>query len=239
MSRETGFSLLELLAVVSIFLILAAVSLVTWQSFAPGMLLNSAAEGLADSIDIARTRALVEHNQWFVILNYSSILYQSTDGGAYHFPSNSYVVVDDDGWLGNGTRQYNIETKFGGINQEFAEEWEPGVGNFAVQRRNNNMMERFELSKGPIKLGKSISFMSPPDNSPQVRRVVFNYKDPFMFWQSSNSPSNMPIMPEHRIKDIARIYIHNQHYRHGDNSKDNLAHRRLIKVYDKSVKIVR
>jgi prepilin-type N-terminal cleavage/methylation domain-containing protein len=237
--RESGFSLLEMLAVVMIFLILSAVSLITWNSFAPGLILNNAAQGLADAMQLARSKALSEFNEVMVLLSYNGGYYDSVDGGHYHFPANSYVLVDDDGWLGSGTRNYNHQTMNGGINQEFSATYDPVANNYTTHYRHNNLMERFELFQGPLRLGRSISYMTPSATDPQVRRVVFTYTDPFMYWQSHLTPSNTPIMSTERRTDPARIFLRNQHYTVGNTSKDNLAHRRIIRVEERSVRIIR
>ncbi|MBN1355918.1 type II secretion system protein [bacterium] len=237
--RQSGFSLLEMLAVVMIFLVLGAVSVITWHSFAPGMILNNSAQGLLEMLELSRSKALAEFNEVFVLLVWSEMTYSTVDNAYYHFPANSYVVVDDDGWMGWGTRQYNHMTMFGGVNQQFRDEYDPELNNYTTNHRHNNLMERFELFRGPLRLGRSVSFFVPDAVTPQVRRVVFAYHDPFMYWQSHMTPSNTPIRPEERRTDPARIFIRNHLYRLGDSTKDNLAHRRLVRVDERSTRVIR
>ena len=233
-SRESGFSLIEMLAVISIFGVLAAISIISWNSFTPGLLLDNASSALGDALELARVKSLTEHNQWFVILSYTSDAYITTQGRSFNFPANSYITVDDDGWLGTGSRKYNERTRFGGPEAEFSQTFDLDSGSATTQRRHNNMMEAPELFRGPLKLGRSITFMAPPDGSNLVRRVVFNYEDPLMFWDSSY---NSPIKRAKRKAPPAKIYIRDQHYKPFDNSKDNLTHRRLILVLENAVRI--
>ncbi len=240
-SRELGFSLIEMLAVVSIFFVLGVVSLITWNSFAPVMLLNSSARAVGDALELCMQRALSENNDYLVILNYEARLYQTTSGQMYHFPSNSYVMVDDDGWLATGerSRKYNQDTKWGGKKQEFAEDYVLGGTDYTTKIRNNNMMEPNELFKGPLRLSHGISFITPPDNSPSVRRIVFSYRNPTMYWQSSLAPSNRPIASTHRQTEPARIYLADRHYRPANYDPDNKAHLRLIRVTERKVLVIR
>ncbi len=237
--RESGFSIIEILAALTIFLVLATISLITWQSFAPVMILGNSVDGLAEALNLARTRAQMEQSQWMVILNYTATLYSANSGGTFHFPENSYVLVDDDGWTGSGPRHYDIHTMYGGSQQCFTKEYVPGTGNYTTDWRHNNMMEKTELFRGPIRLGRGTRFIPPPNPSyDEVRRIVFDYKYPHMFWQSHRTPSTGPIAPSARRMDTARIYIVDYMYKAHDSSKDNLRHLRLIRVTDKSVNVI-
>jgi prepilin-type N-terminal cleavage/methylation domain-containing protein len=234
--QASGFSLLEMLAVISIFLILAVVSVIAWNSAGPGMVLNSAAQGLSNTLDLCILKAETERTEYFVVLSYTSKLYRCTDGPILHFPANSYVLVRDDGWLqtGSGKRKYNSNTMHGAptpSNVEFAEEWESGK-DYAVNTRHNNLIEKRELYKGPLKLGRGINFQSPPDGSPPVRRIVSSFQEPKMYWQSSPTADtiNEPISLNDRQYGPAKIYLSNQFYKFGDTSKDNKAHLKIIKA---------
>lgn len=238
-TNESGFSILEMLAVLTIFLILGAVSMITWNSFAPGLILSNAAEELSDAFQLSKIKALAEQNQYFVLLNYNENLYSSPDGGTYHFPANSYVVVDDDGWDGTGTRQFNLQSRYGGTHQRFAKEYIESTGNYTTDLRHNNLMEGPELYRGPLRLGRGVTFFTPVNAQYQVLRIVFDSDIPFSFWQSQFTPSNAPISFASRRTDPAYIYIRNQHYTVGNTSKDNLVHRRIIRVSEGSIKILR
>ncbi|GEM_PF-6392404 len=238
-TRQAGFSLIELLAVVGIFIVLGAVSVISWNSYAPVMALDSATQSLADIFELAFTKATTEENNWVVLLTYRSRLYYGTDSKIYHLPSNSYLLFDDDGWHGPGSRRFGLTTQFGGPSEEFAREFNHSTGNFHADTRHNDLMENHELFKGPIPLDSNVSLINPPDNSYQVRRLVFTYQDPFMYWQSSATPDDEPIALDERRTDQARVYLANYRYHPGDTTRDNLTHLRQIRVYQKTVRIIR
>ncbi len=236
-SQQSGFSLLELLAVVSIFLLLASISLVAWNSYAPVMQLNTAATNLADLLELARQKAISEQNMWGVILTYEdSRAYHTTDGGTYHLPTDSILIFDDDGWNGWGTRAYDHQSKHSGSAPQFSQPYEPG-GNFTAQTRHNHMMEVPELFKGPIKFERRVSLLKPIDLKDWVQRIMFDYLYPHMFWHAADIPLNIPVPLNGRETRPAKIIVVDNHYQEGDVSKDNLAHRRVVIVYPEAVRI--
>ena len=236
-SQQSGFSILELLAVLSIFLILASISLVAWNSYAPVMQLNTSTTNVADLIDLARHKAIGEQNMWGVILTYGdSKAYQTTDGGTFHLPRNSVLLFDDDGWQGWGTRTYDHASKYGGSAPQFSETYEKG-GNYNTQTRHNHLMEIPELFKGPIKLERRVSLLKPSNRNDWVQRIMFDYKFPYMFWHSALIPITIPVPLNDRETRPAKIIIVDHHYQEGDTSKDNLTHRRVVVVYPEAVRI--
>lgn len=238
-TRQSGFSLIELLAVVSIFIVLGAISVISWNSYAPVMALDSASQVLADVFDLAFIKASAEENNWVVLLTYRSKLYYGTDNKIYHLPSNSFLLFDDDGWKGSGSRKFDLTTQHGGPSEEFAREYNPTGGNFRTDTRHNDLMENHELYKGPIPLDSNVAIINPPDGSFQVRRLVFCYEDPYMYWQSAASSDTEPIASSDRHTDQARIFVANHKYHSGDLTKDNLVHLRQIRVYQKTVRVLR
>jgi prepilin-type N-terminal cleavage/methylation domain-containing protein len=238
-SRESGFTLLELLAVVGIFLILSAIAIVSWDSYAPVMALDAAAQALSDSLQLAMEKSHTQRNEWFVLLNYGPRLYTCTDGNRFQFSRDTYVIVNDDGWKGTGSRQFNDLTGAGSTYDQYFEEYDPDHGDYRVQRRNNNLLEDRELYRGPLRLGRGITLIPSPDDGVQVRRIVFDFEEPTMYWQTQLTPDNTPINSADRKTEPARIYLKNYKFRIGDNTRDNLTHRRIIKVYPNNVKIIR
>lgn len=238
-NRQSGFSLIELLAVIGIFMILGTIAIISWDAYAPVMALDSAAQAFSDGIQLAMEKATAERNQWFVLINYSPRYYQTTDNARFQFSRDTFVLVDDDGWNGQGARQFNERTMAGGPNACFSPAYEPDVSDFRTHTRNNNMMERNELFRGPLRLGRGISLIPSIEDGTQIRRIVFDFEEPYMFWQSQLSPDNIPIAVNDRLTDPCKIYLRNQKYRLGDTSKDNLTHLRIIKVYPQNVKILK
>ena len=243
--RQSGFSLIEMLAVIGIFMVLATVAVISWDAYAPVMALDSATQALSSGIQLAMEKAIAERNQWFVLLNYSPRYYNATDGSRYQFSRDTYVLVDDDGWLGLGTtagersRMYNEMTMSTGSTPFFAPLYVPDSTNYTTHFRGNNLIERNEIYKGPLRLGRGIQLIPSVDDGTQVKRIVFDYEDPKMFWQSQLSLDNQPIALADRRTDAAKIYLCNSKYRPGDTSRDNLTHLRIIKVFPQTVKIIK
>jgi len=248
LEQTNGFSLVELLAVVGVFMVLAMISVVAWNSFGPTMALNGAAEGLGDSLELCKHKAATQKNEFFVLLNYRKTLYRTQDQTTFSFPSDSYVLSDDDGWVGTvcgssggggATRQYNIHTMHSGDAAEFRAEWVPDDPDFNVKWRNNNLIESREIFKGPIRLGKGIYFQNVEGTTESPSRIVFSYRQPEMYWCGQNIPVNRPIYNSERREEPVKIYLSDHIYTPGDTSSDNYAHLRVIRVTAQKVEVYR
>jgi len=240
--QSGGFSLVELLAVIAIFLVLSTFSVIAWNSFGPTMALNGAAEGLGDSLELCMQKAFAQKNEFFVILNNRERLYRTNDNVTLQFPASSYVVVNDDGWAPTGanrTRKYNFHTQDGGPLREYRADYIPDSPTSGTNWRNNNMVESREIFRGPIRLGRAIFFEQYLEARNTPLRIVFSHRKPRMYWHGQNVNLMGPILEDDRREDTAYIYLSNQHYRPGDNSKDNKAHLRTIRVMNEKVEVYR
>ncbi len=247
-SQESGFSLIEMLAVVSIFMILAIVSVVSWQASAPVMHLNSAAKSLGGALELCLQRAKTQHSEYFILFNYErGRQYPTTDGAVFHMPINSYTLINDDGWFGPGhgsIRQWHDHTKAGSSRNEFAPQYFPGDA-YGTHHRHNNLIEQYEIFKGPVKLGSGITFVSPTNAADKVNRLVFSHQTPQMYWESGTAiyqpipPSTPSFNPNGRRTDPVQIFLANQKYIFGNNTKDNMTHLKMIRVTDTSIRVVR
>lgn len=247
--KETGgYSLVELLAVVGIFMVLATVAVLAWNSFGPTMALNGAAEALGDSLELCMHKAATQKNEFFVMLNFRKTLYQTKDKTTFSFPPNSYVLADDDGWTSPscgsgsdpGTRQYNIHTMHSGDTPEFRAEWMPDEANYAVNWRNNNLIESREIFKGPIRLGKGVYFQTLEKIIDTPSRIVFSYRQPTMYWCGQNIPINRPIYETERRDDPVKIYLSDHLFKPEETSSpDNFAHLRVVRVTAQKVEVYR
>jgi len=90
---QTGFSLAELVIVISVIAILIAVAVPAFLSWLPNMRLKSDARNVVSSIQKAKVEA-IKRNQC-VGISFSTVVYPATGG--------NYVVFLDDG-SGGGTR---------------------------------------------------------------------------------------------------------------------------------------
>lgn len=241
--NSRGFSLLEILAVLSVFMILASVSVVAWKSFGPSMALNGAAEGLGDALELCLFKARTQKNEFFVLFSYRDQFYRTIDRTTLRFPANSYVLADDDGWdptaLGTRTRKYNLRTMYDGLNQEFRDEWIPDGADFNRKWRNNNLIESREVFMGPIKLGKGIYFQTIDSMRDTPSRLVFSNRQPNMYWHGQNVPVNRPVYDDERRTDKAKIYLSSYNYDPNKSSHDNNAHLRVISCTSQKVEIYR
>ncbi|MCD4653823.1 prepilin-type N-terminal cleavage/methylation domain-containing protein [bacterium] len=241
-SNSRGFSLVELLAVVGIFMVLATVSVVAWNSFGPVMALNGAAEGLGDSLELCMHKAIIQKNEFYVLINYRNRIYRTQDGTTFRFPPESYVLVDDDGWAPTNPgqiRQYNSHSMHSGDQPEFKAEWIPDSTNYASSWRNNNLLESRELFNGPVRLGKGIFFQSQSNVADAPTRVVFSYRQPRMYWHGQNIPVNRPIYDSERREDVAKIFLSNNLYDPSVSSHDNNTHLRVVRISENKVEVYR
>lgn len=242
LKRYDGFSLVELLAVIGIFLVLSTISIIAWNSFGPIMILNGAAEGLGDTIELCMHKALAQKNEFFVLINYRERLYRTNDNITLQFPAGSYVAINDDGWLPsvtNKTRRFNHHTRFDGDRREYRDEYVPDGSDYQTKWRNNNMIESREIFKGPIRLGRGVFYQVQSDVRDAPVRIVVSYRKPYVYWHGQNIPVNRPIYESERREDTAFIYLANQHYRPGNLSKDNKAHLRVIRLMNQKVDVYR
>lgn len=239
--KENGFSLVELLAVIGIFLVLATISLISWNAYGPMMSLNGSAQALGDAMDLCMMKAHAQKNDFFVLLNYDNRMYRTQDNVTLMFPFNSFVLVNDDGWdpaYGNRSRAYNLHTRFDGDKKEFRQDWEPNDPDYGIKWRNNNLIESREVFRGPLKLNRAVNFLqsSNPQNTPV--RIVFSYKEPYMYWHGKNVSANLPIADFQRREETVNIYLADRHFKPGVNTPDNRAHLRAVRVMSRSVEVL-
>ncbi|HPQ38882.1 MAG TPA: hypothetical protein PLV45_00785 [bacterium] len=245
--ESSGYSLLELLAVVGIFMVLATVAVVAWNSFGPTMALNGAAEALGDSLELCMHKAAVQKNEFFVLLNYRTGVYRTKDQTSLSLRPDSYFIIDDDGWAAPacgggsdpGTRQYNIHTMYSGDAPEFKPEWIPDEPNSDIAWRNNNLIESREIYKGPILLGKAVYFQTLENVADTPSRIVFSYRQPTMYWCGRNIPETRPIYSTERREDPVKIYLSDRLFKPGVTTKDNYAHLRVVRVTAQKVEVYR
>jgi len=96
-SRERGFTLPEVLVVIAIIGILAAIAIPTWQSVIRDRQLDSAANQLASDLRLANNRATNQLTNYIVVLPVNSATYQI---GPFGRPLDSRSLPD-------GTRTRN------------------------------------------------------------------------------------------------------------------------------------
>jgi prepilin-type N-terminal cleavage/methylation domain-containing protein len=239
--QENGFSLIELLAVIGIFLVLSTISIISWNAYGPVMALNGAAQGLGDALELCMMKAHSQKNEYFVMLNYRERLYRTQDNVTLMFPIHSYVLVNDDGWsptAANRTRIYNIHSRYDGTKPEFRAEWIPDAPDHVIKWRNNNMIESREVFRGPHRLGRSIVYQPPSDPRDVPVRIVFSHRQPYMYWHGQNVPVTRPIRDNERKEDPANIYLSNQLYKPGGNTMDNRTHLRVVRVMSRKVEVI-
>jgi prepilin-type N-terminal cleavage/methylation domain-containing protein len=155
-----GYSLLELIIVIAILGVIAGISLIAWNRYAPIYFLNGAADALASGLHLARTGAITGGNNWVVVFE----------------PARSmFYVYNDDGWMGNGPRQYVPGSPYFDINQR--NDFGPGNG-YTFYPGVDIGQKSTELWQGPLGLGRGmrmgeISFPTT-GGAGKYRYVVFH-----------------------------------------------------------------
>ncbi len=242
LNESYGFSLVELLAVIGIFLVLSTISVIAWNSFGPIMVLNGAAEGLGDTLELGMHKALAQKNEFFVLINYRERLYRTNDNVTLQLPALSYVLINDDGWLPtsmNKTRKYNDHSRFDGDKREYRAEYIPDASDYTTKWRNNNLIESREIFRGPIRLGRGIFYQPQTDLRDAPVRIVVSHRKPFMYWHGQNVPVNRPVFEDERREETAYLYLSNHLYKPGNVTKDNTAHLRVIRINSQKVEVYR
>jgi prepilin-type N-terminal cleavage/methylation domain-containing protein len=240
--NEYGFSLIELLAVIGVFLVLSTISIIAWNASGPSIALNGSAQGLGDALELCMLKAHNHKNEFFVLLNYGERIYRTNDDVTLNFPGHSYVLVNDDGWDPTDvsrTRMYNVHTRHDGLTPEFRPEWIPDEPDFRSSWRNNNMIESREIFRGPIRLGRSVIFQQRDELRAVPVRIVFTHRLPYMYWHGMNVPVNRAMYDHERRVDPAHIYMSNRHYQPDLNTLDNKVHLRLIRVMSQKIEVIR
>jgi len=79
---EPGFTLIEMMVVIGVFGILAAIAIPAFMSMLPGMRLNGATRQVMGDLMAARMKAVKENNNYKIFFNSPS--------------SNQYQILDDD-----------------------------------------------------------------------------------------------------------------------------------------------
>ena len=80
--RQSGFTLIEMMIVIAVFAIVAAIAIPNFMSWLPGMRLNGAARQVMGDLMAARMNAVKQNNEFKVFFN---------SPGA-----NQYQILDDD-----------------------------------------------------------------------------------------------------------------------------------------------
>jgi type IV fimbrial biogenesis protein FimT len=80
--REWGFTLIEMMIVVAVFAIMAAIAIPSFMTLLPGMRLNGAARQVMGDLMAARMKAVKENNEFKVFFNSPG--------------TNQYQILDDD-----------------------------------------------------------------------------------------------------------------------------------------------
>ena len=80
--RQSGFTLIEMMIVIAVFAIVAAIAIPNFMSLLPGMRLNGAARQVMGDLMAARMNAVKQNNEFKVFFN---------SPGA-----NQYQILDDD-----------------------------------------------------------------------------------------------------------------------------------------------
>ena len=80
--KESGFTLVEMIVVITVFFIVAAIAIPNFMSLLPGMRLNGAARQVMGDLMAARMNAVKENNEFKVFFSSPS--------------ANQYQILDDD-----------------------------------------------------------------------------------------------------------------------------------------------
>ena len=89
--KESGFTLIEMMIVIAVFAIVAAIAIPNFMSLLPGMRLNGAARQVMGDLMAARMKA-VKLNQRTKVFFYSSSQYKTCDDA-----NNDATVADGEG----------------------------------------------------------------------------------------------------------------------------------------------
>lgn len=97
MDRSTGFTLMELMVIVFVLAIMAAIAIPSFMALLPGMRLNGAAREVMTDLMDARMNAVKQNNEFKVFFNSPS--------------ANQYQILDDDDDDGNADTGEDVTTK--------------------------------------------------------------------------------------------------------------------------------
>jgi type II secretory pathway pseudopilin PulG len=225
--QQSGFTLIEVLTVAGIIMVLGGITVLAWGAYYPIFALDQAAQQIASDLNMAAFQAVNTQNNWMVVFIYRFTPQHDTqpvniaapfypnlidDGNTFSFWKNSYLIINDDGWLGFPPRVYELLSP-----------------RFDILRRNNGRFGINELVRGPvkvpgrgIKLRNAISFERP--NEVLSPRVIHFEPD----W-------TVRAVRRTRTEELGRIWITDSHYRMGTSTADidygdMIRHRRMITV---------
>lgn len=95
--KQSGFTLIEMMVVLAIFAIVAAIAIPNFMSLLPGMRLNGAARQVMGDLMAARMNAVKQNNRFRVFFNSPG--------------TNQYQILDDDDNDGSADTGEEITTK--------------------------------------------------------------------------------------------------------------------------------
>lgn len=222
--KQAGYTLIELLTVLSIFVVVGGIILSAWTTYYPTFAIEQAATKLASDINFAAFQAVTMQNQWLMIFLYPprpgvlevNLTEYPGDSaeGTWVFKPDAYLLANDDGWLGIPPRLYTIGDMI----------------KFDWAKRGDGKMGRNEFISGPVRLGKNIDFYTNRAGEPTT--TEFYSPERIIFKWDWSIECSRPGFANKRSR--ASLWLVDNHFRTNLDSHDNDLHRRRIKVRSNS-----